>query len=69
MQERQYQVVINAQHQYSVWLAQQPLPGGWLALGFSDTRQRCLEHIGELWSDMREHSLQLALASTGATHG
>jgi MbtH protein len=68
-QERQFAVVMNAEHQYSVWSAHQPLPGGWQATGFIGTREQCLEHIGTQWHDMREHSLQVALACTEATRG
>ena len=64
-QERLYEVVVYAERQYSVW----PVPSGWLSAGFRDTREQCLAHIDTVWRDMREHSLQLALAGTEVRHG
>ena len=68
-QERLYEVVVNAERQYSVWPAQRPVPLGWLSAGFRDTREQCLVHIDSVWRDMREHSLQLALAGKEVRHG
>ncbi|WP_332852331.1 MbtH family protein [Duganella sp. S19_KUP01_CR8] len=68
-QERLYEVVINAERQYSVWPAQRPVPEGWLATGFRATRELCLAHIDTVWQDLREHSLQLALAGGELRHG
>lgn len=68
-QERFYEVVINAEWQYSVWPAQRPVPAGWKATGFCDSRELCLKHIDIVWQDMREHRLQLELAAAEARHG
>ncbi|HAT29991.1 MAG TPA: MbtH family protein [Janthinobacterium sp.] len=68
-QEQLYEVVINAQRQYSLWPAQRPVPGGWQATGFCDSRAQCLEHIGVVWRDLREHDAQAALADAGVQHG
>ncbi len=48
-----YQVVMNDEEQYSIWPAHRELPLGWKATGFSGPRADCLEHIREVWTDMR----------------
>ncbi|MEV8097871.1 MbtH family NRPS accessory protein [Kitasatospora sp. NPDC085879] len=52
-------VVVNHEEQYSVWRADRDLPAGWRAEGFAGSRQECLAHIGEVWTDMRPLSLRL----------
>lgn len=69
MQERLYEVVINAEHQYSVWPAQRPVPAGWRATGVRATRALCLAHIDDVWQDQRELSLRQALAGAEVRHG
>jgi MbtH protein len=49
-------VVINAEEQYSIFPAGLDLPPGWAAAGFSGGRQACLDHIAEVWVDMRPKS-------------
>ncbi len=50
----QYSVVINHEEQYSIWPDDgRKLPPGWRAVGKSGTREECLAHIGEVWTDMR----------------
>lgn len=56
--ERQYLVVINEEEQYSIWLADRPMPDGWKATGFRGKRPECLVHIDEIWTDMRPLSLR-----------
>ncbi|MER5354068.1 MbtH family NRPS accessory protein [Kitasatospora sp. NPDC002551] len=53
-----YLVVVNDEEQYSVWWADRELPAGWRAEGTTGTRAACLEHIGEVWTDMRPLSLR-----------
>jgi MbtH protein len=55
--ERQ-QVVVNHEEQYSVWRADRELPLGWRAEGFSGSREECLAHIAEVWTDMRPLSVR-----------
>jgi MbtH protein len=52
-------VVVNHEAQYSVWAADQELPAGWTPDGFAGSREECLAHIGEVWTDMRPLSLRL----------
>ncbi|MFI7633170.1 MbtH family protein [Nonomuraea sp. NPDC049400] len=56
--QRLYQVVCNDEEQYSIWFADRELPLGWRAAGMTGTRQKCLDHIAEVWTDMRPLSLR-----------
>ena len=53
-----YKVVVNHEEQYSVWPADRAIPGGWKFAGKEGTRQECLDHIEEVWTDMRPLSLR-----------
>lgn len=64
--DREHVVVVNGEEQYSVWLADRPLPEGWRAEGTSGTRAHCLAHIDEVWTDMRPRSLRERLAGQSA---
>jgi MbtH protein len=56
--DRDYAVVKNDEEQHSVWPADRELPLGWKAVGFTGTRQACLDHVAEIWTDMRPLSLR-----------
>jgi uncharacterized protein YbdZ (MbtH family) len=56
-----YAVVINDEEQYSIWPTEKPLPAGWRGVGKEGPRQECLDHIGEVWTDMRPLSLRRQL--------
>jgi len=60
--DRRYQVVVNDEEQYSIWLADQPLPAGWRLEGTTGDRSACLAHIDEVWTDMRPRSVREHLA-------
>jgi MbtH protein len=51
-------VVVNGEEQYSVWPADAPNPPGWCDADLNGTRQDCLAHIAEAWTDMRPLSLR-----------
>jgi MbtH protein len=53
-----YHVVVNHEEQYSIWAADRAVPAGWRATGFTGNKSECLEHIGEVWTDMRPLSLR-----------
>jgi MbtH protein len=55
---RIYKVVLNHEEQYSIWPADREPPAGWRDAGKSGTRQECLAHIDEVWTDMRPLSLR-----------
>lgn len=63
---RQYSVVVNDEEQYSIWLAERELPAGWRAAGKSGTKDECLQHIAEVWTDMRPLSLRRKMAETAS---
>ncbi|MDT7801607.1 MAG: MbtH protein [Actinomycetota bacterium] len=63
--ERAYRVVRNDEEQYSIWSAEQEIPRGWHAVGFTGTRPECLAHIDEVWVDMRPLSLRRAMDPAG----
>ncbi|WP_260196290.1 MbtH family protein [Actinophytocola gossypii] len=58
---RTYSVVVNDEGQYSIWLAGRPLPAGWTEAGHTGGKDECLDHIGEVWTDMRPSSLRQAM--------
>ncbi len=61
MTEASYRVVLNDEEQYSIWDATMPMPAGWRAEGFTGSKEECLAHIDEVWTDMRPRSLRLAM--------
>ncbi|MFD9942793.1 MbtH family protein [Nonomuraea sp. NPDC059023] len=61
MRDGQYKVVVNDEEQYSIWFAERPLPGGWREAGFEGEKQSCLDHIEQVWTDMRPRSLREAM--------
>ena len=58
---RRYTVVVNDEEQYSIWAEDRDVPAGWRAVGFAGTKDECLAHINEIWTDMRPLSLRLAM--------
>lgn len=64
--EAQYEVVINHEEQYSIWAADREIPLGWKAVGKRGSKEQCLEHIKEVWTDMRPLSLRQHMAQTSA---
>ena len=53
-----YQVVVNHEEQYSIWQQGLAMPAGWRAEGHAGSRETCLSHIAEVWTDMRPLSLR-----------
>lgn len=60
-EDARYEVVVNHEEQYSIWPEGRELPLGWKRAGFAGTRQECLAHIEEVWTDMRPLSLRRAM--------
>jgi MbtH protein len=54
-------VVVNSEEQYSVWPADATPPPGWRGIGYQATRAECLNHVREIWTDMRPLSLRRAM--------
>jgi len=53
-----YKVVLNDEEQYSIWPADRENAPGWHDAGKSGTKDVCLAHIKEVWTDMRPASLR-----------
>lgn len=53
-----YLVVRNDEEQYSIWADGRALPAGWHDTGFAGTKDECLSHVDEVWTDMRPRSLR-----------
>ena len=54
----QYIVLINEEHQYSLWPAAMDIPSGWsVALSAAD-RQTCMNYIAANWQDLRPRSIR-----------
>ena len=53
-----FKVVVNHEEQYSIWPADKELPPGWKFTGKEGLKQKCLDYIGEIWTDMRPLSLR-----------
>ncbi|MDH6580219.1 MbtH family NRPS accessory protein [Kitasatospora sp. MAP5-34] len=53
-----YSVVLNHEEQYSIWWTDRDLPEGWREEGTKGTREECLAHISDVWTDMRPLSLR-----------
>jgi len=66
---REYQVVVNSEEQYSIWPADTAPPQGWRGVGFQSTREQCLDHVREIWTDMRPLSLRRAMDSARMSEG
>ncbi len=55
---RDYEVLVNGEEQYSLWLAGQQIPNGWRQVGPRGKKQVCLDYVKEVWTDMRPLSLR-----------
>jgi len=54
----QYRVVVNHEEQYSIWPVEKDTPAGWSEVGFEGPKEKCLDYIEEVWSDMRPLSVR-----------
>lgn len=62
-----YKVVRNYEEQYSIWPAERDNPVGWQDVGMRGSKEKCLEYIQEVWTDITPLSVRLARkASQGA---
>ena len=53
-----YKIVMNHEEQYSIWPAYRENALGWNDEGTQGTKEECLAHIKEIWTDMRPLSLR-----------
>ncbi|MCE6995138.1 MbtH family protein [Saccharothrix sp. S26] len=61
-----YLVLVNDEGQHSLWPAFARVPDGWTTTLGPDSREACLRHVEENWTDMRPKSLVAAMAESGA---
>jgi MbtH protein len=59
--KRTYKVVINHEEQYSIWPADRENALGWRDEGTQGSKEHCLTHIKQEWTDMRPLSLRKKL--------
>jgi MbtH protein len=64
---RSYKAVVNGEEQYSIWLADRPLPAGWREAGKDGSKQECLSWIEQVWTDMRPLSLRQQMDGGSST--
>ena len=57
MEDTLYTVVVNSEKQYSICNAKKILPIGWEEEGTTGSKEECLTHIKNVWSDIRPKSL------------
>ncbi|MFJ5778937.1 MbtH family protein [Streptomyces sp. NPDC093094] len=50
-------VLVNDENQHSLWPSFAEVPAGWRTVVGPDTREACLGHVEEHWSDLRPASL------------
>lgn len=53
-----YRVVVNHEEQYSIWPVGRENAPGWKDAGKQGSKEECLDHINEVWTDMRPLSLR-----------
>jgi MbtH protein len=63
--EPNFSVVFNDEGQYSIWPEGKSLPAGWHAEGTTAPKAACLDHINQIWTDMRPKSLREAMDKAG----
>ena len=56
--EKLYKIVVNHEEQYSIWPLERENAIGWRDVGITGTKEKCLSHIIEIWTDMRPLSLR-----------
>jgi MbtH protein len=57
-------VLVNDEHQHSLWPADIAVPRGWTIAHDADTRSSCLDYVEQHWTDLRPASLIAASART-----
>lgn len=52
-----YYTLINDEGQYSLWPTFADIPAGWRVACGPDSRETCLRHVEDHWTDLRPLSL------------
>ncbi|MEU4204817.1 MbtH family protein [Streptomyces sp. NPDC045470] len=61
-----YLVLVNDEGQHSLWPSFAAVPAGWTVAHGEDTRDACLAHVEEHWTDMRPTSLVRTMDEAGS---
>jgi MbtH protein len=56
-----YLVLVNDENQHSLWPSFAEVPAGWTVVHGPESRQSCLDHVEQHWTDMRPASLVAAM--------
>ncbi|MDX3228713.1 MbtH family protein [Streptomyces sp. ME19-01-6] len=59
----QFFVLVNDEEQHSLWPAFAEVPAGWKTAFGPESRQTCLGHVEENWTDLRPKSLRESMAA------
>jgi MbtH protein len=59
----EFMVLVNDEGQHSLWPSFADVPGGWHVAHDKDTREACVAHIEQNWTDMRPTSLIEAMGA------
>jgi MbtH protein len=57
-----FQVLVNAELQYSLWPAARSAPDGWTPIGCVGSKADCLAYVDAHWVDLRPKSLRQMMA-------
>ena len=70
-EDGRFLVLVNDEGQHSLWPLFAEVPAGWTvtfgAAPEGESRQACLEHVEEHWTDLRPRSLVERTAATATT--
>lgn len=56
-----FRVIVNDLQQHSLWPSFADVPGGWVVMYGPQSREQCLEYVGQNWTDMLpRHVAELA---------
>jgi MbtH protein len=61
-----FTVVVNHEEQYSIWPTYKAIPNGWTEVGVTGSKKECLDHIEQVWTDMRPLSLRKFMDEGGS---
>lgn len=56
-----YEVLMNKEQQYALWMKDREVPLGWAKVGKQGRKEDCMAFIDELWVDMRPLSLRIEM--------
>ncbi|SDH60701.1 MbtH family protein [Pseudonocardia oroxyli] len=57
----EFYALVNEEGQYSLWPTFAAVPAGWEIVCGPDSRQACLDHVEQNWTDLRPKSLVAAM--------